>query len=583
MTPVQKMSVLVKAAPGRNLYNTGGRVESVDIRMLVLLRCVLACSAFVILWIDTPAPREFASLTFGSVAVYCAFSLVLASASFRSDWPAPGKVLHWADVLFYGYMIALTGGIHSLFFLYFFYSILVAAFSWGFREGMLVTVASLVFFAAIGLAVTPAGENPEVGRALVRAGYLLIFGYTISYLGGYQRLLRGRLALLKELTNRWNPRFGVDNLQKVNLERLLDFYGGQSCVLVLRRPTPVPEYVMYSATRDKPGKSETPSSVAEGAASALLRLPDTLAAYYHDPAGSVWRRFRGYSAYDLDLKARTKTFLDECAVWATLLDTNAFVTVPYLQRDGTAGRLFLTAERGGFTHADIDFLAQASDAMSTVVENTDLVEELIFRAAQQERFSISRDLHDTTIQPYIGLKLALEALLRESSEGNPLSRRISELVEMAELTIRDLRDYATTLKERTPMPGSSLVAAVAKHGERLGRFYGIEVEVTSDISPRLTGRLAAEAFQIISEGLSNVLRHTTAKRAFVAIVCESSCLQLRVGNELGAGAGQARKFTPRSVSERVQMLGGEFFVEHRLDGYTVVHVKIPYESNGKSA
>jgi len=581
MTPSHGLSALVKSTPGRSLSRSGSRAESVDIRMLVLLRCVLAFSALVILWIEPP-PHEFAALAFGSVAVYCAFSLVLASIAFRSDWPVPSKALHWADALFYGYMIALTGGADSVFFLFFFYCILVAAFSWGFREAMRVTTASMIVFAVIGIALTPSGDTPEAARTLVRAGYLFIFGYTISYLGGYERLLRGRLALLKELTNQWNPRFGVDHMQRVNLERLLDFYGGQSCVLVLRRSKPAPEYVMYSANRDKPGQSEMPSSVADGAASALLRLPDTLAACYHDPAGSLWQSVRGYSAYDFDLKARTKTFLNECAVWATLLDTHAFVTVPYVQRDGTVGRLFLTSAHGAFSHADIDFLAQASDAMSTVVENTDLVEELIFRAAQQERSSISRDLHDTTIQPYIGLKLALEALLRDASADNPLSFRISELIEMTDLTIRDLRDYATTLKEKAPMAGSFLVEAVKKHGERLGRFYGIDVEVTSDISPRLKGRLAAEAFQVISEGLSNVLRHTTAKKAFVSILCESSGINLRVGNEISAGAGQTRKFKPRSLSERVQSLGGEIFVEHRPDGYTVVHMKIPYETNDQT-
>ena len=333
---------------------------------------------------------------------------------------------------------------------------------------------------------------------------------------------------------------------------------------------------MYCASRDKPGGSATPSDVAEGVAGALLgRLPDTFAAFYHDPAGSWRRRFRGYYASDFDMGVSTTAFHDDCAALANLLDTQAFVTVPYVQRDNTTGRIFLTAARGGFTHADIDFLAQASDAMSTVAENICLVEELIARAAEHERLNISRDLHDTTIQPYIGLKLALDALHREAGENNVLSWRISELIAMAEMTVRDLRDYATTLKEKTPMPGEFLVAAVEKQSERLGRFYGINVEVKSDLSSRLKGRLAAEAFQIISEGLSNVLRHTPAKSAFVSIQCEDSRLLLKMGNEAGAGARGDGNFMPRSIYERAQALGGETFVERRPDGYTIVHVTIP--------
>jgi len=61
------------------------------------------------------------------------------------------------------------------------------------------------------------------------------------------------------------------------------------------------------------------------------------------------------------------------------------------------------------------------------------------------------------------------------------------------------------------MPGQFLVEAVKHQTERLERFYGIRVEITSHISPLLNGPLAAEAFQIISEGLSNLRRHSPVK------------------------------------------------------------------------
>jgi signal transduction histidine kinase len=565
----------IKPAPGIARSGTAHSVESIDARMLVLLRCVLGVSALAVVLIDPPKFGRLVGLTYFALGAYCAYTVLLAAISYRLDWPAPPRALHWADVVFYSFLIALTGGTSSFFFLFFFYSIMVASFCWGFREGMLVTVASSVLFTVVELSFAQVNGQYEHGNTLVPAAYLLIFGYLISYFGGYERLLRRRLALLREINNLWNPRFGVDHTYGINLDRLLEFYGGASCVLVLRRPAPALNYAMYSASRDKPGHSSTPSYVAESAAGALLRLPDSLAAFYHSPAGSWWGRLRGYSGYDFDLGARTSSFLADCAAWANLLDTQAFVTVPYVQRDGTAGRIFLTTDRGGFSHADIDFLAQVSDAMSTVVENMSLVEQLVSKAAEHERLTISRDLHDTTIQPYIGIKLALDALYREAGESNAISQRISDLINMAEMTIRDLRQYASTLKDKTAMPGEFLVTAIKNQSERLGRFYGIQVEVTSDISPRLQGRLAAEAYQIIAEGLSNVLRHTAAKSAFVTILCENSHLLLKIGNDAQPGENGTKKFMPRSINERVQMLGGRAFVEQRPGGQTVVHVTIP--------
>src|SRR5262245_56497611 len=464
-------SAAVTPAAGPAQARAAAAIKSVDARMLVLLRCVLAFSALLILLAEPSRFGPAVLLTYLSLGLYCVYTILVAVISQRLQWPVPPRALHWGDVAFYAFLIALTGSTSSFFFLFFFSAILVASFGWGSRGGLLVPVVSSVLLAATELSFAQAIAHRAPGGGLIQAAYLLVFGYLISYFGGYERLLQRRLALLKENNDLWNPRFGVDHTLGVNLERLVEFYGGTSCVLVVRRRTPTLQYVMYSASRYRSGHASVPSYVAESSAGALLRLPDSLAAIYHSARGSwLWPRFRRYSGYDVDLGVRTKSFQVECAAWANLLDTQALVTVPYVQHDGTAGRIFLTGVPGGFTHADIEFLAQVSDAISTVIENMCLVEELISKAAEHERATISRDLHDTTIQPYIGIKLALDALYREGGEGNVLSRRILDLISMAEMTIRDLRDYASKLKDKTAMPGEFLVSAVKNQCERLERF-----------------------------------------------------------------------------------------------------------------
>jgi len=552
------------------------RVETVDARMLVLVRCVLAYSAFAIIWIDPSEPTRLVEVTYASLAAYCLYATLLALVSWREEWPPPDRAFHWADIFFYAYLVALTEGTSSIFFHFFFFAILVASFFWGFREGIAVTLVSLILFIGVGLFAAPAGIEFELNRTLTRAVYLFVFGYLLAYWGGFERRLKRRLRLLQEINNLWNPRFGVDHAIGSNLDRLCAWYGANSCVLVLRRPTTPASFVMYGASRAKPGEAGTPREITESAAAALMSLPENIGAFYHDPESSWRHRYYGWHAQESDTRARVKSHHETCAALANLLDAKAFITVPYAQRDGTAGRLYLATERGAFIQSDIDFLAQVASAMATVVENMFLMEELISRAAEHERLAVSRDLHDTTIQPYIGLKLALDGLQREAGTESPVAKRIAELVEMTGMTIRDLRHYAENLKEKTAMPGEFLVAAVKKQTERLGRFYGVEVDVKSDISSQLKGRIAAEAFQIISEGLSNVLRHSSAKRAFVSILCENSSLLLKIGNEAREGGATAlENFTPRSINERTKALGGSTFVERSADGYTVVHVTIP--------
>lgn len=547
---------------------------TLDARSIALLRCMIAVTILLTTLVSSSEPQWLINLTYASFTIYCVYSLSVAVISYRFDWSEPHKALYWVDVFFFAWMIALTYTSSNSLYQCFFYPIFVASFTKGFREGFQVTFTAFVLLILIGIgfALTNGQFGSGHSNTLIRGDYLLVSGYMISYCGGYGGLFMRKLALLKEVNNLWHPRIGVDQVYGSNLDRLLEFFDGNMCTLVLLRPDPEPHYVMYTAYRDKPGQPVVQNNVSENVADTLLHnLPDTLSAHYHDPEGSWWRKFRGHHAYDIVTGAKAKSFHGECAALANLLDTKAFATVPYMQRGSTTGRIFLTTDRGGFTSSDIDFLSQASNAMSTVVESMYLVEELIDKAAEQERLSISRDLHDTTIQPYIGLKLALEALSREADEDNALSGRISELIDMAEMTVLDLRDYAATIKGKVAIPGEAMIAAITTQAERLRRFYGVNVRINSDISKRLKGRLAAEAFQIISEGLSNVLRHTEAKNAFVSVLCDGSELLLKIGNDMG----DSKEFTPRSISERVQTLNGRTYVEHRPDRYTVVVIMIP--------
>jgi signal transduction histidine kinase len=58
-------------------------------------------------------------------------------------------------------------------------------------------------------------------------------------------------------------------------------------------------------------------------------------------------------------------------------------------------------------------------------------------------------------------------------------------------------------------------------------------------------------------------------------VREEANLLLKIGNESPHGPQPVPDFEARSIQERAGELGGSRFTERGVDGYTVVHVKIP--------
>lgn len=541
--------------------------------MLAWMRCVLAFSALLIIWIAPSEPQRLVVLTYASLVFYCIYSLALVFVAGRREWPVPQRAVWWADVFFYSWFVALTEGTSSIFVFFYFFSMLTASFSMGFREGLTVTLASVALFITVGLIFAPSGTEFELDRTLIRPVYLLVFGYMIARWGGHELLLRRRLGLLQEINSQWNPRLGVDHVIGENLNRLRAFFEANACILVLNRPASPQNHLMYSAAQQTPGQSMEPREVSENSVRELS-LPEGVGAACNGRTHQFPTARSACIAYDFHRQVTLRPEPERYSAVASLLDTTAFITVPFMQRDGALGRIYVTSGSGRFDHSDILFLAQAAEAIATVVENTTLIERLVADAAELERLHISRDIHDTTIQPYIGLKLGLDALYREAGD-NPLNRRIGELIEMTASTISGLRDYTRQLKEKSPKPGEFLAVALKKQIEQLRRFYGIEVDFISDIPPQLSGRVAAEIFQMIVEGLSNILRHTSAKRAFVSVGCENSTLLLEIGNEVPQNSDYRPEFLPRSIHDRAASLGGSSLAVRRADGYTVVQVTIP--------
>jgi signal transduction histidine kinase len=579
-----------RAAWGGNIVLTGAftrpaaaRTEddSIDGRMVALMRCLLAFSALGIIVVDPSEPTRLVELTYLSLALYCGYSAAVLLGLLAGRALAPQRTHHWIDVGFYVCLVGFTAGTSSIFFFFFFFAILVASFSRGYGEGIAVTLVSVALFIVVGLAASPRGDEFELDRAVIRPIYLLILGYMVAYWGGHERALRQRLLLLGEVAALPNPRYGFDHTVSRGLRRLLAFFKGSCCILVRSRGSESP-HVLHRVESSTPEGDSTPKPLTEAAARALLALPASASAWYCARKGRRGAAPRTL-AWDTVTGERLEVPTEVFSRLANLLEVASFASVPYPQREATPGRVFLAAGPRSVTRQDVEFLGQAVAQLATSGDNLILLDELMENAAQLARSRISRDIHDTAIQPYIGLKLGLEALYKElEGSGAPGAGRLKELVDMSRLAVEDLRTYIARLRTGLPgWPGEHLLTGLKDQLERYRKYYGIEVSFLGEAQPEISDRAAAEAYQIVCEALSNIYRHTHAKRAFLELRASGDWLSISVGNQRDAGSPM-RPFLPRSIAERASAAGGGAEVELNERGYDIVRVRLPlvigYES-----
>jgi signal transduction histidine kinase len=263
-----------------------------------------------------------------------------------------------------------------------------------------------------------------------------------------------------------------------------------------------------------------------------------------------------------------------------ILAAEAYITVPVRYRGETVGRLYLTATRRyTFEGSDVDFLLQVLEHTMPTIDNIRLVDRLASDAAEAERRRIARDLHDSVIQPYIGLQMGLVAIQKNLAMHSPdVYEDLEQLLTLTNAGIADLRHYMGELRETgAPESGllpAGLLPAVQRFARKFAEATGISVHVEAKTTLPVHDRLAAEVFQMVAEGLSNVRRHTRSAQATVTLACDHDHLCLSIANDTAPGTVPV-PFTPRSITERAIALGGRAHVEWPARGGTVVLVDIP--------
>ncbi len=530
------------------------------------MRLTLAGSALLIVWFDPSKPEPFLPATDTTILLYTLYSLVIYVASVRWTRLVPFRILHWIDLAWYVLLISLSGGLSSPFFFFFFFAILTASFGRGYSWGLRVTLISVLLFSVVAYLIPVPEGNFEVNRFLLRYVCLLVIGYMIAYWSGSEIRLRNRLRLLKEVSLLSNPRFGVDQTIHSIIETLRGFYNAETCLLVFSKTSNGGgPYYLHRANRTET-RNQKPTEMTQETAWMLLLASPTQAAIYRKNA-------RGKTIlYDVKSGRLTEEKLESSTLF-NAFEGKSCLTVPVYNRNQMLGRLYVVGVKSSFDYAEIDFLLQVIKQMIPVLENIRLVDRLASEAAEQERRKIGQDIHDSVIQPYIGLQFGLAAVKQKLISGNSdVMNEIKDLLELTEGEIQELRNYIGGLKRGEPSQDAFL-PAVRHFAAKFSDATGLKVEINSADDLRIYDRLAAELFQMIEEGLSNIRRHSRSSYAKVGISRQNGDLILQLRNERRKGL-EASSFTPRSIVDRATALGGKTLV-YKDNNETVVSVQIP--------
>ncbi len=198
----------------------------------------------------------------------------------------------------------------------------------------------------------------------------------------------------------------------------------------------------------------------------------------------------------------------------------------------------------------------------------------VLAAQEAERVAIARDLHDEVGQLLTGVLLQLNAIVEAAPEHR------GEIDEAKAAVRRALDEVRRISRELRPemLEHLGLVSALTELTTTFRRVSGIDVEHDFDPSlPKLPPETDLVVYRIAQESLTNVARHSHARRVTVTLERGGpDSLVLRVVDD-GRGFGGSMPEEHgglRSMRERALLVDGALAIKEPLRGGVEVRLEV---------
>ncbi|WP_326943482.1 histidine kinase [Amycolatopsis sp. NBC_01307] len=289
------------------------------------------------------------------------------------------------------------------------------------------------------------------------------------------------------------------------------------------------------------------------------------------PFGASWSVAGGFFAGSVLL-----TFRPVLAVPGALLACAGAAVVPALPGGSVAAGLAGAVSAGVATLA----LFGLGTAARLVAERGEQVRELKRQAITEERKRFSSDLHDL-----LGMSLSAITLKGELVDRLVLGRpgqakeELGELLVMSRRALADVRTIAAGYRDLSIEDECRAAAAVLSAA-------GTRVTVARSGLGGLPPQVATVLAMVLREGVTNVLRHSSASWCAFSVSTEDGTAWLEIVNDGAAGAacdGADSGAGLRNLRDRVQALDGALTTETGPDGTHRLLAAIPVRSGPQLA
>jgi PAS domain S-box-containing protein len=266
----------------------------------------------------------------------------------------------------------------------------------------------------------------------------------------------------------------------------------------------------------------------------------------------------------------------------TMLQTGGAFSTEFrmIARDGTIRWMLskgeLLSKNGEQVPRILGVTVDVSDVKRAQFQLEQLAKRLM-DAQEEERKRISRELHDDIGQRVALLAIELDIVRQQLAAESELKERIEQLQASASELGTDLHLLSHALHS-SKLKHLGLEAALRELCGRMSNSQGLAVELNcGKVSNSITEDEALVLYRVAQEALNNVLRHSKATKASIALEYSETRAKLVISDN---GRGFDLKANSDGIGlvgmrERLRAVGGEFRIFSAAENGTEIHASVP--------
>jgi signal transduction histidine kinase len=280
----------------------------------------------------------------------------------------------------------------------------------------------------------------------------------------------------------------------------------------------------------------------------------------------------------------------------------AFLSVPLRAKDKILGVMNVASTMARhFTKNDMYLLGSIGDQLGIAIEQTKLYKRLddarkryqtllrqMITIQEGERKRIARELHDETSQQLTALTLNLQALTEMMEMGDVKDTEIKAIIKKTHnIAVQASAEVVRLIKELRPTLLDTLGLPAAIHNLAETNLASRGINVATEFKGMEQCRLSPEAeltlFRAAQETISNIVRHSEAKKATIRLECSNNeCILCIEDDGKGFNVSEITRIEKDGrgaglfgVRERVVVVGGEAYIESQPGKGAKAIAKVP--------